>query len=150
MRMTDSPPREPTIAPHPDMPKNITPKKPTRSTKRKAPVLPKFENERAEVKESGIHGLGLFAAKSLRKGSIVGYYKGPEVKTEDDGDHVLWIYDEDEEREYGIDGQNETRFVNHSRKPNANFNGEKLVTLRTIKVGEEITHDYGEAWSDLG
>ena len=133
------------------MPKNITPKKPSRSTKKKAPSLPKFDNQRAEVKESGIHGLGLFATKPLRKGSVVGYYSGPEVHSEDDdGDHVLWIYDEDEEREYGIDGQNETRFVNHSRKPNANFNGEKLVVLTAIKAGEEITHDYGEAWSDLG
>jgi SET domain-containing protein len=133
------------------MPKNIIPTKSPRSAKKKAATLPKFENERAEVKESGIHGLGLFASKSLRKGSIVGYYEGPEVVSEEqDGDHVLWIFDEDEKREYGINGQNETRFVNHSRKPNANFNGEKLVVLRAIKQGEEITHDYGEAWSDLG
>ncbi len=132
--------------------KNITPRKPAKGkAKKKQPTLPVFDNERAEVRESGIHGLGLFAKKALRKGSTVGYYVGEKVTSmKDDGDHVLWIYDEDEETEYGIDGVNETRYVNHSKKANANFDGERLIALRGIKAGEEITHDYGEAWSDLG
>jgi uncharacterized protein len=133
------------------MPKNITPTKPApgKATKKQASI-PAFENDQAEVRESGIHGLGLFARKNLRKGSTVGFYRGEKVTSmKDDGDHVLWIYDEDEDEEYGINGENETRFVNHSKRANANFNGEELIALRTIKEGEEITHDYGEAWSDL-
>jgi len=106
-----------------------------------------FDNPRVEVKQSQIHGLGLFAARTIRKGTTVGYYEGPEAQEGDFGDHVLWIYDEDEEREYGIEGQNETRFVNHCKGANANFNGEQLIALRTIRAGEEITHDYGEAWA---
>ena len=42
------------------------------------------------------------------------------------------------------------RFVNHSRRPNANFDGEELVALRPILLGEEITHNYGEDWGDVG
>ncbi len=109
--------------------------------------LPTTENRKVEIKQSKIHGLGLFAARNLRKGEVIGLYQGPE--TEEEGDHVLWIYDEDEQREYGIDGQTETRYVNHSQKPNAYFNGEVLEALRAIKKGEELTHNYGEAWSDL-
>jgi SET domain-containing protein len=103
------------------------------------------------IRESGIHGQGLFAARRFRKGEVIGLYEGPRVHDEEeDGDHVLWIYDEEADLEYGIDGQNETRFVNHSRRPNACFEGAELVALTTIREGEEITHDYGEAWSDIG
>jgi SET domain-containing protein len=113
--------------------------------------LPASQNPNVEIRESGIHGLGLFATRRLRKGEVIGVYDGPRVlDEEDDGDHVLWIYDEEEDLEYGIDGQNETRFVNHSRRPNACFEGAELVALTTIREGEEITHDYGEAWSDIG
>ncbi len=133
------------------MPKKITPTKPAAGkAKKKQPSLPQFDNERAEVRESEIHGLGLFAKKNLRKGAKVGVYEGEMVTSmKDDGDHVLWIYDEDEDREYGINGQNEMRYVDHSRGANANFNGEELIALRPIKAGEELTHDYGEAWADL-
>ncbi|MFT7668081.1 MAG: SET domain-containing protein [Planctomycetota bacterium] len=135
------------------MPKSPTLKKKTvkkpATKKPTAKKFPKFENEGVEVKDSNIHGLGLFAVKSFRKGDVIGYYKGPEVTADQDGDHVLWIYDEDEKREYGIDGQNETRFVNHSQKPTAYFNGEELQAMKAIRKGDEVTHNYGEAWADL-
>ncbi len=134
------------------MPKKITPIKPAPGkARKKKPVIPQSDNERVQIRESQIHGLGLFSARALRKGQTIGYYEGRRVEIEDDhdGDHVLWIFDEDENHEYGIDGENETRFVNHSRTPNAHFNGEHLVAIRPIKTGEEITHDYGEAWADL-
>ncbi|MFT7484926.1 MAG: SET domain-containing protein [Candidatus Paceibacteria bacterium] len=134
------------------MPKNITPKKPAPGkARKKKPSMPLFDNERVLVQESLIHGLGLFSAKSMRKGQTIGYYEGKRIETEDDfdGDHVLWIFDEEHDHEYGIDGNNETRFVNHSGTPNANFDGERLIALRGIKKGEEITHDYGEAWAEM-
>ncbi|MCB9914542.1 MAG: SET domain-containing protein-lysine N-methyltransferase [Planctomycetes bacterium] len=108
--------------------------------------LPVSENLKVAIKPSHIHGLGLFAAQDFRAGDVIGIYEGPVVKHV--GDHVLWVYDEDD-REYGIDGQTETRYVNHSSRPNACFFGEVLEALRPIRRGEEITHDYGEAWEDL-
>ena len=115
------------------------------STPCKAPG-PSSTNPKVDIKPSTIHGLGLFAARQIRKGEEIGLYEGR--KTTVDGDHVLWIYDENTELEYGIDGQSETRYVNHSRRPNAYFDGEVLEARRKILPGEEITHDYGEAWTE--
>ncbi len=109
------------------------------------PNTPISDNPKVRIAPSSIHGLGLFAARKIRKGEAIGVYSGPEV--EHDGDHVLWIYDENEEREYAIEGTSETRYVNHSRRPNAYFDGEQLESIRPITQGEEITHDYGEAWA---
>ncbi len=102
-----------------------------------------------EVAPSNIHGTGLFAARKITKHKVIGHYKGPIVLSEeDDGDHVLWI-EEVCGKVYGVDGQNEMRFVNHSKKPNAYFDGEDLVALAPIKKGDEITHNYGADWLDI-
>ena len=46
---------------------------------------------------------------------------------------------------YGIDGIDKSYFLNHSKKPNMTTpdKGETLVAARNIKVGEELTIDYG-------
>lgn len=108
------------------------------------PPLPAAEG--VEVRRSPIHGLGLFATRDIDPGARIGVYAGPRSERVDT--YVLWIEDEDG-REYGIEGQNEMRFVNHSREPNACFEGEELVSLRRIEPDEEITHHYGEDWEDL-
>jgi len=94
------------------------------------------------VRESPIHGKGLFAAIPYRRGTRIGIYKGR--RTRRDGPYVLWI--EEERRAVGIDGRNDLRYVNHSSRPNAVFYGEVLVALRAIAAGEEITFHYGEEW----
>ena len=62
------------------------------------------------VQKSGIEGKGLFAARRIAKGALIGVYEGP--VTQKDGTHVLWVEDEDEQS-FGIDGRNLLRFVNH-------------------------------------
>lgn len=94
------------------------------------------------VKQSSIHGRGLFAGVRFQKGTHMGSYKGP--RTRRDGPHVLWL--NDDEGGVGIDGKNVLRYVNHSRRPNAVFRGEDLFALRGIRPGEEITFDYGDEW----
>lgn len=102
-----------------------------------------------EVKDSGIHGKGLFAIRKIAEGKVIGTYQGPKVYDDaDDGDHVLWIEDHDGSI-YGVDGKNELRYVNHSTKANVVFEGEELIALRDIKKGEELTHHYGDDWLDL-
>ncbi len=46
--------------------------------------------------------------------------------------------------DYGIDAVDKSYFLNHSRKPNlvTKNKGEKFVTARKIKTGEELTSDY--------
>jgi len=92
------------------------------------------------VKDSRIHGKGLFAEQFITAGTLIGKLEGP--RTRDDGPHVLWISDE-----VGIHGQNDIRYVNHAKAPNAcYFDDGDLIALRDIPPGEEITHDYGEGW----
>ena len=113
--------------------------------------MPKIARTKARnpyrVRRSPIHGRGLFARAVIPAGQRIGLYEGP--VTARDGDYVLWL-DDDDLGEVGIDGQNELRYVNHSRRPNAVFEGQELFALETIPPGAEITHDYGEDWSDLG
>lgn len=87
---------------------------------------------------STIHGTGLFARKTIRRGTHIGTYEGPRVRT--DGRYVLWV--QEDGRPIGRKGTNELRFLNHSDRPNAEFDGFELYAVRTIRPGEEITINY--------
>jgi SET domain-containing protein len=93
------------------------------------------------VKESGIHGKGLFARVKINKGDYLGEYDGPEVT--ENGMHVLWV-ENTEDAWIGRDGRNLLRYLNHSSRPHAEFDGFKLFAARDISPDEEITIDYGE------
>ncbi len=47
----------------------------------------------------------------------------------------------------GYEGLGRLRFVNYSRRPNAEFRGRDLYALRKIRPGDEITVEYGMDWS---
>lgn len=95
------------------------------------------------IKASAIHGRGLFARCDISRGTLIGSYEGK--RTKNDGKYVLWLED-DAGDAYGINGRNETRYVNHSSRPNAVFEGPSLLAIRKITAGEEITHHYGDDW----
>jgi SET domain-containing protein len=101
-------------------------------------------NRRAYVADSPIHGKGLFAARRLAAGELIGVYEGPRV--EEDGTYVLWVEDEPGGDWTGYDGQNDMRFLNHSPVPNAEMDGLHCYALENIPAGQEITIDYG--WED--
>lgn len=92
------------------------------------------------VAASPIHGRGLFAREPIGAGVYVGTYEGPAAKR--NGKYVLWVYEHDG-RVHGRRGLNLLRYLNHSNRPNAEFEGFDLYTLRTIRIDEEITFDYG-------
>lgn len=96
------------------------------------------------VATSPIHGLGLFAARTLRAGELIGVYDGPQVTQ--DGPHVLWVEDEPDGAWTGYDGRNEMRYMNHSVRPNAEMDGLQCYALREIPRDAEITIDYGPDW----
>jgi hypothetical protein len=50
----------------------------------------------------------------------------------------------DDGKWYGINGKNMLRFLNHSKKPHAEFDGYDLYALRKITPGVEITINYGD------
>jgi uncharacterized protein len=97
------------------------------------------------VDESAIHGKGLFARVEIPEGTYLGDYQGPVVQEDDI--YVLWIRDEATGDEYGIDGRNALRYLNHGSLPNAEFDGEKLYTQTAIPAGSEIFIHYGADWS---
>lgn len=103
------------------------------------------DNEELEqfyyVKESAIHGMGLYAKVEIPKGEYMGTYDGPSVKK--NGMHVLWVEEEDG-TESARDGKNMLRYLNHSPKPCAEFEGFDLYAKRNIEKDVEITIDYGE------
>ena len=103
-------------------------------------------NRRILVKQSSIHGRGVFARRRLRAGAYIGTFEGD--ATTSDGEHVLWVLGDDD-REYGLRGRNELRFLNHSRLPNAEFEGPDLFAIRNIQPGAEITFHYGDAWEEV-
>ena len=102
--------------------------------------------ERIEVRQSAIHGRGVFARRRIREGACIAPFQGCPASS--DGTHVLWALDEDG-REFGIRGENELRFLNHSLEPNAEFIGTDLYAIRNIQPGAEITFHYGDEWEGI-
>ena len=93
-----------------------------------------------EVKTSCIHGKGLFARCNIDKDTVIGTIKYK--PTTADGPHVLWINDK-----VGVKVDCDLKYINHNPKPNACYYEDlQVVTLKSIKKGEEITHNYGDDW----
>jgi len=92
------------------------------------------------VRDSGIHGKGLFATIDIVEGDIIGSIEYKPVT--EDGPYVLWV-----DQNTGIQVDCELKYINHSASPNACYCEDlDVVALRDIKKGEEITHDYGDDW----
>lgn len=109
-----------------------------------------------EVRSSSIHGLGVFAARRIRKGTRIIEYVGERI-TSQEGDRR---YEDDQSEHphvllFAVDkrtvidagaGGNEARFINHSCGPNCEAVVEKkrvyIEALRSITEGKELTYDY--------
>lgn len=98
-------------------------------------------HHRVYAAPSPIHGNGCFAKIRFDPGDLIGAYEGPCV--DQDGPYVLWVYDPDRDTLTGRHGTNLLRWLNHSDRPNAEFDGFALFAKLLIQIGEEITCDYG-------
>lgn len=86
--------------------------------------------------ESPIHGKGLFAARHIEAGEVLGTVSGRWTKR--NGPYVLWVAEDK-----GFRVECDFRFINHSPEPNAAYYDTlEVCALRDIRPGEEITHDY--------
>ena len=109
-----------------------------------------------EVRDSPLHGKGVFALQSIPKGTRVIEYLGERVshreadrrygdKDANDNHTFLFIVDSRTVIDAGVDG-NEARFVNHACEPNCESVIEErrvfIEALRFIEPGEELTYDY--------
>jgi hypothetical protein len=113
-------------------------------------------SELIEVRRSGVHGLGVFAAKRIPKGARIIEYVGERVshdeadrryeeKDANDSHTFLFIVDSKTVIDAGTDG-NDARFFNHSCDPNCESTVEKkrvyIEAIRDIEAGTELTYDY--------
>jgi len=109
-----------------------------------------------EVRDSPLHGFGVFATGRIKKGTRVLEYLGERVshaeadrryddKDEHDNHTFLFIVDARTVIDAGVDG-NEARFVNHGCDPNCESVIEErrvfIEAIRDISAGEELTYDY--------
>ena len=111
---------------------------------------------RYAVRQSSIHGRGVFAARGIRKGSRIIEYRGERIdeaecdrrygEGDDTSTHTMlfWVG-----KDSYIDATrvgNAARWINHSCSPNAETVDEEgrifIEAIRNIRPGEEITYDY--------
>jgi uncharacterized protein len=111
-----------------------------------------YRSPKTEVRDSKIHGRGLFALADIAKDEIVAVKGGRivdrktlrEAITPRLGPVEIQIDDDlfiapvtEEERELSM------LYSNHSCNPNLGIRGEiTLVAMRNIRAGEELTHDW--------
>ena len=121
------------------------------SSARRRPAAPLIA-----VRESALHGLGVFALQRIAKGARIIEYLGERIshteadrryqhKDARDNHTFLFIVDAQTVIDAGVDG-NEARFVNHACEPNCESVIEDrrvfVDAIRTIEPGEELTYDY--------
>jgi hypothetical protein len=111
-----------------------------------------YLSPKTEVRQSKIHGRGLFAIADIAKDEIVAVKGGhivdgktlreritPELGPVEVqiGDDLFIAPVSDEERELSM------LYLNHSCDPNLGVRGEiTFVAMREIRAGEELTHDW--------
>ncbi|MGJ8674075.1 SET domain-containing protein [Rubritalea sp.] len=120
------------------------------------------QSDLCDVRNSEIHGRGVYAAADIDNETQIIEYLGEYVDkdesekrawdqaavAEETGDAAVYIFTLD--KKWDIDGDvawNDARLINHSCEPNCEAWIEEdqifIYALRDIKAGEELTFDYG-------
>ena len=121
-------------------------------------------NAFCEIRASGIHGKGVFATRTIRKGTRILEYVGELISKREsnrrgldlfaqarrNGGPAVYIFSLN--KRFDIDGNkpwNPARLVNHACDPNCEMLNVDdrlfLHALRDIASGEELSFDYGYA-----
>lgn len=108
-----------------------------------------YISPKIEIRKSKIHGSGMFAKTSIKKGEIV-FIKGGHIVSRNelffsseinsylpiDDNYFIGALSKKEEEGIKL-------FVNHCCEPNCGLRGEiTFVAMRDIEAGEELTCDY--------
>lgn len=96
-----------------------------------------------QIRDSGIHGKGLFATCWVNAGALLGRCvvapttkQGPYTLNTDNGDVLVTC---------------RFKYINHCAEPNvAYYDDFSVVALMALRPGDELTHDYGELWHESG
>lgn len=127
-----------------------------------AKMIERARSEYCEVRQSEIHGTGVYASKAIPSGERIIEYIGEKIDKDESqrratkqmehaertGDAAVYIFTLS--KKWDIDGNvpwNTARLLNHSCDPNCEawIEGKRifLYALRDIEAGEELTFDYG-------
>lgn len=120
------------------------------------------QSDLCEVRGSSIHGRGVYATRDIAADERIIEYVGELINKKESGqrgtlqqerslkhgDAAVYIFNLTDK--YDLDGNvpwNTARLINHSCEPNCEawMTGKRIYihALRDIKVGEELTFDYG-------
>jgi SET domain-containing protein len=106
-------------------------------------------DSKIRVFRSPIHGYGVVALRDFEPQELIAdvegvLYREDEIK---DDKYCLWV-----DENFYLDMVDQTRWINHCCDPNSEIEAEldgqggawaRVVALRPIRAGEEITYDYG-------
>ncbi len=109
------------------------------------------------VKNSPVHGRGVFARRKIRAGTLILEYGGDRISydqacidaaaRDDDSNHTFLFSLEDGNVIDGGRNGNDARWINHCCEPNCEAREEDgrvfIHALRDIVRGEELNYDYG-------
>lgn len=109
------------------------------------------------VRHSPIHGRGVFATRTIRKGADIVEYRGRRISADEadnlpdsdpDNPFHTFLFELNDGRviDAGVRG-NAARWINHSCQPNCvpyeDDEGRVIIEAkRTIRAGEELSYDY--------
>ena len=117
----------------------------------------KSAKDRIEVRESGVHGKGVYAIAPIAEGERIIEYKGERISWEtaldrhphdpNDPNHTFYFSLEDGDVLDAKYGGNRSRWINHACEPNCEAREQDgrvfIHALRDIQPGEELFYDYG-------
>lgn len=141
-------------------PRSSPKKSPRRPPRRAARETEESAPPPVVTRDSGIHGYGVYATRTIRKGTRIIEYLGERIshaeadrryarKSEDDGHTFLFIASQRTVIDAGVHG-NAARYINHSCAPNCETVIESgrvfIEAIRRIKPGEELGYDYQLTW----
>ncbi|AOY92302.1 SET domain-containing protein-lysine N-methyltransferase [Cupriavidus sp. USMAA2-4] len=117
----------------------------------------KDARDRIEVRQSGVHGKGVYAIAPIAAGERVIQYKGERISWKEalkrhphdpeDPNHTFYFSLEGGDVIDAKFGGNRARWINHACEPNCEAREKKgkvhIYALRDLAAGEELFYDYG-------
>lgn len=117
---------------------------------------PASSGRRIQVRQSNVHGKGVFALTDIAEGEQIIEYKGELISWEEalrrhphdpaNPTHTFYFHIDDERVIDGGYFGNSSRWINHSCDPNCEAEDDEgrifIKALRPIKAGDELFFDY--------
>ena len=116
-----------------------------------------LSQRKIQVKKSGVHGKGVFAARNIAKGETLIEYVGEIISAQEaedrhphdptDLNHTFYFQVEDDKVIDALHGGNSARWINHCCTPNCKpevIDGRVFIKAKKdIPAGSELNYDYG-------